>query len=622
MCGIAGFFNIDSRTALEMRELTGMVNRLAHRGPDGSGYFSDGRTALGFRRLSIVDLAHGNQPLSTEDGEVVSVCNGELYGYRDIRAALIQRGHTLKTNCDAEILPHLYEDHGVCLLNGLQGQFAFAIYDRRQQRILLARDQFGVCPLYYTLAEGVLYFASEIKALLANPRVKREVDLTGLDQILSFPGVVSPTTMFKDIRSLPPGHWLSVSRDGVEVREYWDLEYPRASDTPARKSERAYVELIRDALSLSVSKRLQADVPVGWYLSGGLDSSLVAGLASAVAPHQRRHSFSVSFGGDEMCEQRHQLSVVRRTHSIHHDVPLSLREVIRRLPGAIYHAESPIKETHDTACLALSQTARACGVPVALTGQGADEMFAGYVGYRFDEFRNAQPRSGTSVDTEERCIREQLWGDPTIAYDGNYATGRRNKLALYSRALRDEFANFDSFNTLPIRRERLDGRDAVQQRSYLDFKLRLGDHLLTDHGDRMAMAHGVEVRHPFLDLDVVNLVREIPSDLKLRDGDEKYILKEAASAYVDDEIVRREKFGWYAPASPAVVRANDPYCRHLLSPDTIARQGYFDPAAIERLQQQYLTDGFVLSQPYETDLLTIVLTFGMFLDVFEMPTLG
>lgn len=618
MCGIVGFYDMSSPVPPDETELMTMTDRVAHRGPDGVGSWFDRRAGLGFRRLSLLDLVNGGQPVANEDGTVVSVCNGEFYDYRRIKHELRERGHRFVSECDTEILPHLYEDHGIALLDRVEGQFAFAIYDRTRGVMYLARDHFGICPLHYTVADGVFLFASEVKALLANRRTRREVDLTGLDQILAFPGTVSPTTMFKRISSLAPGHWLRVSPSGVEVHEFWDLEYPRMGEGDAPRPERHCVDGVHAALLKAVERRLQADVPVGCYLSGGLDSSVIAGMAAVLTPGEARHAFSVSFNGTEMCERPYQVSMARRTASLHHDVPLPLDGVMRRLRQAIYHAECPIKETHDTACLALSESARQHGVRAVLTGQGADELFGGYIGYRFDCFRE-DAGNDDEPDPEERRIRQRLWGDATLVYDGNYAANRRTRLALYSDALRDDFETFDSYASLPIRRDRLEGRDALQKRSYLDFKLRLGDHLLTDHGDRMAMAHGVEVRHPFLDLDVVRMVQAIPSSLKLRDLEEKYLLKQAACPYVEPAVLAREKFGWYTPGSPDVLRADDEYFTYLLSPETIARQGYFDPAAVERLKQQYLADGFMLNQPFESDLLTIVLTFGIFLDVFEMP---
>jgi asparagine synthase (glutamine-hydrolysing) len=426
--------------------------------------------------------------------------------------------------------------------------------------------------------------------------------------------------MLRGVSSVPPGHYLVANESGVHLHQYWDLCYPEigaidGNTQPAATS----AEELQQLLIASVSRRLQADVPVGVYLSGGLDSSVVAGIAHHIAPGPR-HSFSVSFGGDEMCEGSYQRNMARHIDSFHHESPFVTSDIVRDLQTAVYHAESPIKETHDTACLALSRQARSAGVPVVLTGQGADELLAGYIGYRVDQFRReSSGRNGASE--EEFAIRTRLWGDPHVIYDDDYAGLERIKLRLYSDRLNEGYANFTSYDAPLINKDKLKNRHFVHQRSYLDFKLRLADHLLTDHGDRMAMAHAVEVRHPFLDLNLIRYVQRLaPRDL-LSGYEEKYILKLASAPFVIREIVEREKFGWYAPGSPALLREDAQWIDHLLSEETIRKQGYFNPLAVNRLRLEYMAEDFSLNQPFEADLLTIVLTFGIFLETFGLPNL-
>jgi asparagine synthase (glutamine-hydrolysing) len=323
-----------------------------------------------------------------------------------------------------------------------------------------------------------------------------------------------------------------------------------------------------------------------------------------------------------MSEENHQRSMALLLGAKHHEVQFDTPDIVRLLQTAIYHAECPLKETYNTACLALSATARENQVPVVLTGQGADESFAGYIGYRFDSFYQAQPKKLTTEEEAERQIRRQLWGDPDIVYEGNYANLRRLKKELYSEAANERLEEWDSFRSLPINSTRLRGRHMIHQRSYLDHKLRLSDHLLSDHGDRMAMANGVEVRHPFLDIDLVQFATQIPPELKLNSLEEKYILKQASRSWISPEIINREKFGWYAPGSPALIRGGSAWVKDLLSYDRIKRQGYFNPDTVEKLKKQYSATRFRLNQPFETDLLTLALTFGIFLDVYEMPSLN
>ncbi|MBF0527358.1 MAG: asparagine synthase (glutamine-hydrolyzing), partial [Deltaproteobacteria bacterium] len=299
MCGITGIYDFTNQSRVDQQVIEAMTAALVHRGPDDCGYHVDQNLGFGFRRLSIIDLATGNQPMFNEDRSLVSVCNGEIYNYGELAADLKSRGHRFYTTCDVEVLVHLYEEYGLDFIKKLNGQFAFAIFDRKRQTLLLVRDQAGIAPLFYTVRDGSLIFASEIKAILKHPQVSRQVDLTGLDQVFSFPGLVSPRTMFKGISSLKPGHYVLVAGGQVKVAEYWDLTYPEESETEYRTSEAEYVEQLDELLRQSVKYRLIADVPVGFYLSGGLDSSLIAALIHNLYPGETRHSFSIGFNERE-----------------------------------------------------------------------------------------------------------------------------------------------------------------------------------------------------------------------------------------------------------------------------------------------------------------------------------
>jgi asparagine synthase (glutamine-hydrolysing) len=621
MCGIAGFIDLTGERAADEEVLVAMTNTLVHRGPDDSGYFTESGLGLGFRRLSIIDPLGGNQPLFNEDRSVVSICNGEIYNYRELREGLIKRGHPFVTNCDVEVLPHLYEESGAGFLNRLNGQFAFALYDRTQRRLLLARDHFGINPLYYTVVDNVLIFASEIKAILQHPLVRPEVNLTGLDQIISFPGIVSPQTMFKGIFSLPNGHYLIAGNGDVSVREYWDLDYPQPGEFPYDKPETYYIEKLSDLFARSVSYRLQADVPVGFYLSGGLDSSMIAAMISRLSP-QSRHSFSISFTQQEISEHKYQTMMADYVQAEHHDINFGWAEISARLRDMIYHCECPVKETYNTCSMALSEAARNAGVPVVLTGEGADELFAGYVGYRFDSFglRRVEKYNLETVLEEE--LREKLWGDKKLFYETDQLALRELKSALYAPEVYESFDEFDCLNFPLVNKERLRGRHYIHQRSYLDFKLRLADHLIADHGDRMALANSVEARYPFLDIDLIEFSREIPPELKLKGYVEKYILRKVAEDLVPPQILAREKYGFHAPGSPFLLRQNEEWINDLLSYERIKRQGFFNPDVVERLKRQYTREGFKLNLPFESDLLIIVLTFGIFLDTFQLPDLN
>ena len=602
--------------------LARMVDRLVHRGPDSAGYFADGPAGLGFRRLSIIDLAGGDQPIYSEDESLVLVCNGEIYNYKELRDGLEKRGHPFRTDTDVEVLLHLYEEEGTALLDRLNGQFAFAIYDRRERQLFLARDHFGVNPLYFAVADGVLIFGSEIKAILEHPLAPREIDLTGLDQVISFPGIVSPRSIFKGVESLPAGHFLTVKNGDLRVAEYWDLDYPREGEAASVRPESYYVETLEELLARSVRYRLQADVPVGFYLSGGLDSSLVAALVREAAPGVTRHSFSIDFADREISESPYQRLMARHVGSEHHEIVFDWSEIAGRLPLMVEHCESPVKESFNTCSMALSESARRAGVKVVLAGEGADELFAGYMGYRFDQsgMRGARGHDLETVLEDE--IRERLWGAADIFYEVDQHPLREIKTSLYSAGAVELFADFECVNFPVVNRERLRGRHFIHQRSYLDFKLRLADHLLSEHGDRMVMANSVEGRYPFLDIDLVEFARTVPPGLKLNGLSEKYIVKRVAERYVPERIVRREKFGFRAPGSPYLLRQGVEWIDDLLSYERVRRQGYFNPETVERLKTRYSREGFTLNPHTESDLLMLVITFNLLLERFELPSLN
>lgn len=622
MCGFVGYIDLRSERRADKAVVVKMANAVAHRGPDSSGYFVEENVGLGFRRLSIIDLDSGDQPLFNEDNSIVLMCNGEIFNYRELAEKLRQSGHRFRTKSDVEVLPHLYEEQGVDFLNDLNGQFAFVIYDRSERTLFLARDHFGINPLFYTLTDGVFIFASEIKAILEHPLARREVDLVGLDQVLSFPSLVSPRTMFKGIQSLKSGHFITIKNGDVRIREYWDLDYPMLDDVVYDKPEGYYCEGLKEHFANAVRMRLQSDVPVGFYLSGGLDSSMIAAMIRRVSPEIRRHSFSIAFADKAICESRYQKMMSGHTDSIHHEISFDWSSIAERLSRTVYHSECPLKETYNTASLALSECARQSGVPVVLNGEGSDELFAGYAGYRFDQFRASNTNRHDLDSILEGEERERLWGDSDLFYEKDQQAFKEIKAALYSESISD-FLNESSYlDSALINKARVRGRHFIHQRSYLDFKMRLSGHLIADHGDRMTMANSVEARYPFLDADLVEFVRLMPPDLKLNQFTEKYILKKAAGGLVPDEIIQREKFAFVGPGSPYLLRQKIEWVSDLLSFDTIKRQGYFNPDSIQALKEQYLRPGYKLNIPLDDDLLIVVLTFGLLLEAFSLPSLN
>lgn len=622
MCGICGVIDFKSERIIDSSIIEEMTKQLRHRGPDDIRTYITDKVALGFSRLSILDIEGGMQPLANESNSIVMVCNGEIFNYKELKNEMCLKGHKFRTNTDIEVIIHLYEEYGTDILSRLNGQFAFAIYDITRKIVFCARDPVGIAPFFYTLCGGSFVFGSEIKAILRHPAVKKEVDLTALDQIMTFPGLISPRTMFKDIFSLENGHYLVINGDNsIKKYEYWDLIYPKTNEIKYENNEGYYTEKLDDLLTKAVNMRLQADVPVGFYLSGGLDSSIIAAKIKILSGIQRRHSFSIDFTEKEISESKYQRLMADYVGSIHHEKVFGIEDIISNIRKVIFYSECPVKETYNTASITLSHMAREQKVKVVLTGEGADELFAGYVGYRFDKLRIMQPRQQIAETQDEDALRYKIWGDKDFFYEKDYIAFSKKKRSLYSAHINDEFEKIDCLNVPVINNERLSGIDILHKRSYVDFKLRLPEHLLADHGDRIAFANSVEARYPFLDKDIIEFAVSIPPSLKLKDFNEKYILKKLASGLIPEQIIKRPKFAFVAPGSPSLIRQNNEYINEILSYERIRKNGYFNPDTVETLKKQYAHDNFKLNLPYDDDMLITVITTGIFLDVFDMPDL-
>ncbi|MFA0812913.1 asparagine synthase (glutamine-hydrolyzing) [Microbulbifer epialgicus] len=619
MCGISGLFSPKLETPLgpdDVELLKKMTQSIVHRGPDDEGLYLSRQACFGFRRLSFLDLKAGNQPIFNEDESVVCVVNGEIFNYQSLRRDLIKKGHHFRSEMDCEVIPHLYEEYGIDFLKKLNGQFAIALHDVRAGKLVLARDHVGIAPLYYHFKDNQLLFGSEIKSLLNSEKINRDIDLISLDQIVTFPGMVSPRTIFNDIKCLPPGHLMMVDGQGVKLEQYWDLDYPENNDQGRIYSNDYYVEKLDYLLRRAISTRLHADVPIGFYLSGGLDSSLIATLASDMNPARVFNSFSIGFGRIDIDERKYQQKIVKKIHSNHHEKIFDFEQILQRLTQAVIAAESPIKESYNTCSLALSQMVHQQGIKAVLTGEGADELFAGYVGYRLDQ----QSRGGEhEFDLEymlESQARSTLWGDENFFYEKNYHEFHDVKTALYSTDTNAALSKQHCTSQAVIDPIRIANRHHIHQRSYVDFKLRIADHLLADHGDRVVFANSVEARYPFLDIDLINFVRTIPPHLMVQNGSEKFLLKQLARKTVPRSIIERNKFSFVAPGSTFLLKNKPDWIMGLLSRETIIRQGIFNPNTIEQLTNNALRGTHDINQTFETDFLMIAITTGIFLREF------
>lgn len=554
MCGICGFVKFSERVISPEDEivLRRMNARLIHRGPDAQHAVFFDNVALGFTRLSIIGLSNGMQPIYNERKNLVLICNGEIFNYIELKKSLITKGHSFSTESDVEVILHLYEEKGTDFLNDLNGQFAFALYDNEKKVLLCARDQMGIIPFFYTFVGNTFVFGSEIKAILEHPLVPANVDVVGLDQVLTFPGLISPRTMFYNIRSLENGHLLIINNEGnIKDYTYWDLPSPLSEE----RSEASFLEELNHHFENAVRLRLRSDVPSGFYLSGGLDSSLIA-MTVYQLTKQKKQAFSIDFPDANITETNYQRIVAESCNADLYQKTFFYHDISEQLQQAIFHCECPIKETYNTASLHLSKAVRENNIKVILSGEGADEFFAGYVGYRFDRMRSENLLGEAAVTEEESRLRNRIWGDANFLYESNFTDSQALRRSLYAERLRSSFDEINCLNHHVIDTAKMQGRDVLHKRSYVDYKLRLVDHLVSDHGDRMAMANSVEVRYPFLDKNLVEFSTRVPSNLKLNEFTEKYILRRLGEKEkrVPKQVLDREKFGFVAPGSPYLLQ--------------------------------------------------------------------
>jgi asparagine synthase (glutamine-hydrolysing) len=604
MCGIAGYFALTPR-ALAPREVLGrMVEALRHRGPDDGGIYYDGRAALGHRRLSIIDLAGGRQPLATADGNLWVTFNGEIFNYVELRDELLARGAMFRTKSDTETILHAYEQYGPDCVRSFNGDFAYALWDRRNQRLVMARDRMGVRPLYYTLQHGVLVFASEVKSLFAYPGVRAALDPLGLDQCFTFWAPLAPRTAFKDVQELPPGHQLIAENGVLKVQPYWTLQYPPRSERRTLGEAQA-AEEVQALLGDATRIRMRADVPVGAYLSGGFDSSATTALAKAHNGALR--TFSLEFEAPELDESRYQRTLVEALGTDHSALRCMRGDIAQSFPAVIRHTERPIVRSAPAALFLLSRQVRDHGFKVVLTGEGADEVFGGYDIFKEAKVRRFWARQPQSkwrplllrrlypylggLQSQPAAYLEAFFrtgldasDDPLFSHLPRFALTRRIS-QFYSRELRE---TINGYNPLAELRESLprefNAWHPLSRAQYLETRCLLPGYILSSQGDRVAMAHAVEGRFPFLDHRVVELGAALPPALKLNGLREKYVLRRALGRELPRSIVERPKQPYRAPDSESFLHAAAPqYVETLLAPEAIARAGYFEPAAVRRL---------------------------------------
>lgn len=612
MCGICGILGRENRRSIPEDVLKDMMKAIAHRGPDGSGSFIDSHVALGFNRLSFIDLEGGMQPLYNGDKSVVMVCNGEIFNHNELRDELMAKGYVFRTRTDVEVIPHLYDEYGLDFPKYLNGQFAIALYDIRKDELYLIRDQVGICPLYYTIYDGRVIFGSEIKAILEYPGVPRKLNMKAVDQLMNFPGIVSPTTFFDGIYALRAGHIIRFAADPAiepEDIEFWDMIYTEDIED---KGEEYYVENVKKLFKEAVARRLEADVPIGFYISGGLDSSLVACYIGKFLLNSY-YSFSAEIGTDELDESPYQKLVKDCVKSTHYSVPVTDESIYENLRTVIHHTESAVKESYDVAAFLLSSLVQGSPAKAVLTGQGSDEFFCGYVGYMLDMFRGMQRGS---MSEDELKVNEHLWGDRYFRYERIHPDIRKVHKQVYSPEFASQLESFSALKESPIDTAKVAGLSDAKRRSYIDYKLRLSDHLLIEHGDHMFFSHSVEGRHPFLDARLLDFVRLIPDEYKINGTNEKYILKRAGEGIVPEKILKRNKFPFQAQGMSMLIK--NTRIEEYIDDTLIRKYGIFNTDFISRMRKDYRQEDFKLMGAYEIDYLMIVMTVTMLCEEFSL----
>jgi len=607
MCGIAGIMDLTGRRNAPENAIRAMAQALFHRGPDEDGFFKRPGLDLAMRRLSIVGLADGQQPISNEQKNVSVVFNGELFDYIEKRQELQSRGHQFVTHCDTEVIPHLWEEAEEGMFRQLSGQFAIALWDDRKNELNLVRDRFGIAPLYWTRQGDWFIFASEIKSILASGMVPARPDRRGIDHIFTFSALPGPITCFEGIYMLPPGHFIKIKKGetgAISTKAYWEIDFPDRGQEYQGKDTRSLVDEFEQLMIQAVDKRLRADVPVGSYLSGGVDSSMIAALAvkrkgSAI------NTYTVRVDAPDLDEVDAASSVAKYigtkppiVQDFRHE------DTLKTYPELIQAAESPVIDTSCAALLQLARKVHSCGQKVVLTGEGADEWLVGYPWYKAHKLISCLDivpglklsdvvRRGflrlNNVPQYAREMRGQIEdtiGGPNAWVDA-YGLLGLSKLRFYGEPMREVLANSNPWADLQLNLERAKKWHPLNRGIWVAARVTLAGLLLQAKGDRVAMHSSVEVRYPFLDENVADFLLKLDPKWKLHGLRDKRLLRLLAERYVPKHIYKRGKVIFRAPLDSFHLDPEPKFVADLLSEESLKRTGYFDVESVKRWRKEY-----------------------------------
>ena len=602
MCGICGMVSYASPPDLTL--LRRMMGRLGHRGPDGNGWYRDQRAALGHTRLAIIDTAGGAQPLCNEDGTVWVTFNGEIFNYVELGEELRQRGHTFRTTADTEVIVHAWEEWGEECFSRFNGQWAFALWDRRAERLVLSRDRLGVRPLFFTRLPTGLLFASEVKSIFADPSVERAFDPAGLDQTFSFWSPVAPRTVYRGIEQLEPGHYAVLDRDGFRKSSYWRIMFPEQGREPSRDVEENAAALRERIIEATRLRFLRSDVPVGAYLSGGIDSSVTAAVIARYTDAPLR-TFSLRFADSEFDEGQYQKQMSALLGTQHEDVMVSRSEIAAIFPEVVRHAETPIVRAAPAPLFLLSKLVRDNGYKVVVTGEGADEILAGYDIFRearVRQFWSREPGSAKRTRAAELlypwmarspgrvpAFARSFFGrnlnpdDPALSHRPRWDSTSVIK-SMLSGDMQNRIARADAGDIVAAMPSGSESWDPLSRGQWLEMTTLLAGYVLASQGDRMLMANSVEGRFPFLDRDVVDFASALPACHKLFGLEEKYLLKRAFADLVPEDIIHRTKQPYRAPDAASFFAGSSPaWFAEVTSERAVAAAGVFEPSLVAGL---------------------------------------
>lgn len=632
MCGICGKININNREVVDARLIHKMTEVLKHRGPDDEGIYINGNVGIGHRRLSIIDLSKdARQPMSNEDKSIWIVCNGEIYNFQELRKVLEKKGHIFCSRSDTEVIIHLYEELGTDCVEKLRGMFAFCIWDEKRKRLFLARDRIGQKPLNYAIKNGNIIFASEIKSILQDPEISREVDINALDSYLTYQYVPAPETMFSGINKLPPAHSLVWENGKIKIERYWNLNF----QNKINMAEDEFCQRILDLLTEATKIRLVSDVPLGVFLSGGIDSSAIVGLMSKLSTHPVK-TFSIGFEEETFNELKYARKVAKIFATDHHEYIVK-PEALNILPKIIWHFNEPFADSSCIPTYYLSKMTRQ-EVTVALNGDGGDETFAGYERYVANKIANIYnliPQSIrknlvsfiTTVLPESTRRKDFIKRFKRFAKANDSSRERRYarwmsifdddlKSNLYSEKLKNRLKGIDSWNYLLDVYRQSDANNFIDATLFVDIMTYLPGDLLVKI-DISSMANSLEARSPFLDHKLMEFAASIPSNLKLKGWTTKYLLKKALTKILPKDILNRRKAGFGVPIGTWFRQELKDYAYDILLSEKSLKRGYFKKEAIKRILDEH-TKGKIDHGARIWSLINFELWHQMFIDNYSL----